>query len=175
MVDLQIFDTLGQEKYDSLTNAFYRQSDAVMFVFDISNRESFYDISHWLRRAHENGCIASDADSEDKNFYYHLYAKYSVLVGNKSDLSHIERRVSYWEATLVASKFNLKYFETSVVENSNVFLVYYDIMKEFHLKESQMDDWTTTVNTFGTDSTFRLSKRASTTKNEGLVTKCCRN
>ena len=38
---LQIWDTAGQEKYQSLGFSFYRGADACVLVYDITNRESF--------------------------------------------------------------------------------------------------------------------------------------
>jgi len=37
----QIWDTAGQERFQGLGTAFYRGSDGVIFVFDVTNRKSF--------------------------------------------------------------------------------------------------------------------------------------
>ena len=46
-VTLQIWDTAGQERYQSLGRAFYRGAEACVLVFDITNRQSFDNLSTW--------------------------------------------------------------------------------------------------------------------------------
>ena len=47
-VMLRIWDTSGQERFLSITQNFYRNANGVIFVFDITNRESFKNIKIWL-------------------------------------------------------------------------------------------------------------------------------
>ena len=46
-VNLQIWDTAGQEKFQSLGYAFYRGADSCALVFDITNHKSFENLSKW--------------------------------------------------------------------------------------------------------------------------------
>ncbi|KAH8924819.1 ras-domain-containing protein, partial [Atractiella rhizophila] len=46
---IQLWDTAGQERYRALTQLYYRDSKAIVLVYDITNRQSFVDIEHWLR------------------------------------------------------------------------------------------------------------------------------
>ncbi len=45
---LHIWDTAGSEKFDAIARQYYRLADAVMVVFDWTNRQSFDRVSHWL-------------------------------------------------------------------------------------------------------------------------------
>ena len=47
LVKLQIWDTAGQEKYNSLQGLFYRGSDGCIIVFDITNMQSFQQTLKW--------------------------------------------------------------------------------------------------------------------------------
>ena len=49
-ITLQIWDTAGQERFDSLGVAFYRGADAVMLVYDITNKDSFQSIEKWRKK-----------------------------------------------------------------------------------------------------------------------------
>ena len=40
-VKLQIWDIAGQERYQAITKAYYRGANVIVFVFDITKRESF--------------------------------------------------------------------------------------------------------------------------------------
>ena len=48
-IKLQIWDTAGQDKYKTITRNYYRNSDGVLIVFSIDDRESFYSVStYWF-------------------------------------------------------------------------------------------------------------------------------
>ena len=99
---LQIWDTAGQERFKTITSSYYRGSDGILLVFDISSRFSFKHIEMW----------------------YSQILKYSqskipmCLVGNKSDVS--KRCVSREEAQEFANKIGMPYIETSAKNNSNI-------------------------------------------------------
>ena len=44
---LHIWDTLGQEKFKSLSKLFFRQSAGAFLVYDCTNIESFYALESW--------------------------------------------------------------------------------------------------------------------------------
>ena len=46
---LNIWDTIGQEQYRQLTKLFYNNSKIVIFVYDITNRESFNNLKYWVK------------------------------------------------------------------------------------------------------------------------------
>jgi len=49
-IKLQIWDTAGQDKYKTITQNYYRNSQGVFIVFGIDSRDSFHSvrISHSL-------------------------------------------------------------------------------------------------------------------------------
>jgi small GTP-binding protein len=72
-VTLDIWDTAGQERYSQLAPMYYRGSDAVISVYDVTCKKSFYKALTWIK----------ETDSQQA---------YSVLVGNKIDIQ--DREVS---------------------------------------------------------------------------------
>lgn len=44
-IKLQIWDTAGQDKYKTITQNYYRNSQGVLIVFSIDSRESFQSVS----------------------------------------------------------------------------------------------------------------------------------
>ena len=46
---LNVHDTAGQEKYRSLSKSFFRNVDAVLFVYAVNNLESFQNIKDWIQ------------------------------------------------------------------------------------------------------------------------------
>jgi len=41
IVKVQIFDTAGQERFKTITKAYYRNADGALLIYDISNAGSF--------------------------------------------------------------------------------------------------------------------------------------
>jgi len=90
-VMLNLWDTAGQEKFQSLTPSYYRGAHVILLAYDITKRESFLHLPKWL-------------DECD------LYASSNVLkilVGDKIDLD--DKKVSAEEAKDFARKNNLKF------------------------------------------------------------------
>ena len=47
---LKIADTIGQEKHRSLSSLLSKNCDGVIFVYDITNDDSFNDLYSWIRQ-----------------------------------------------------------------------------------------------------------------------------
>ena len=67
---LNLWDTAGQEKYESITKIFLKKSEIVIFVYDITDAKSFKDLEKWIKLTEE--MIDND----------HVCG----IVGNKEDL-----------------------------------------------------------------------------------------
>jgi small GTP-binding protein len=102
-VKLNIWDTAGQEKFRSMTRAYFRSSSAAFLVFDVANRASFASADLWLKDAQK----LTPSNSV------------KILVGNKADLA-AARAVSRQEAEAFAEKNGLAYFETSALSGERI-------------------------------------------------------
>ena len=104
----QIWDTAGQEKYQSLSSNYFKRSQGILIVFDITNKNSFNDVKNWVK-------MITDVTNEKCILY---------LVGNKKDLED-KRQVSV-EAAKKFSKENgiTKYIETSIFDNDKLEFIY---------------------------------------------------
>jgi len=109
-VTLQLWDTAGQEQFNSIGFAFYRGANCCILVFDMSNRESFESLEKWKRDFIEH---ANPTDPEQFPF---------IVVGNKNDL---EKVVTAEEAVEWCSKNRIdQFFETCAKDGVNVDLVF---------------------------------------------------
>ena len=102
-VKLQIWDTAGQEKYQAINKAYYRDAVGVFLVFSIDSHESFEHINNWITTVRQ---------------YCHPKAKF-IVVGNKCDLTK-KRNVTTEEATKFAEINGIPYIETSACTGANV-------------------------------------------------------
>ncbi|XP_065573008.1 ras and EF-hand domain-containing protein homolog isoform X2 [Artemia franciscana] len=55
-VTLQLWDTAGQERFRSMTQTYFRRSDGVILIFDVSNERSLLDIREWFSLVEPNDC-----------------------------------------------------------------------------------------------------------------------
>jgi small GTP-binding protein len=95
-IEVQIWDTAGQEQYRSLSPVYFRSASAALLVFDVTNRTSFESLDDWLQ-------LFKKSNSENTLVF---------VVGNKIDLVE-ERKVTIEEARDWARKHSSSYFETS--------------------------------------------------------------
>ena len=101
-IRLQIWDTAGQERFHSITKNIYRNANGVIFVFDVTNNESYKNIKNWIKDL-EN--IQSDIKS--------------IIIGNKIDLDD-KREIKKNDIESLANKYNMQFLETSAKNNINV-------------------------------------------------------
>jgi len=109
-LDLSVWDTAGQEKYQSLAPLYYRGAIAAILVYDICNSPSYDALTQWLNRLKEFG---------PKELI-------KIIVGNKCDLQE-QRQVMKGKAELFAMKENCLYLETSARDNVNVEQIFHEI------------------------------------------------
>jgi small GTP-binding protein len=102
LVNVHIKDTLGQERFESLSQIYYRKADGILLVYDISNQESFEKIKNNYIKEIKNNCPK------------HVKV---ILLGNKTDL---ERKIDITQASSLAEENNYIYKETSCIQNKNV-------------------------------------------------------
>ena len=96
-------DTAGQERFRTITTAYYRGAMGIMLVYDVTNEKSFDNIRNWIRNIEENA--AADVEK--------------MILGNKCDLDE-SRVVSYERGKLLAEEHQVKFMETSAKSARNV-------------------------------------------------------
>ena len=114
---IQIWDTAGQENYRSITRAYYKNSVCALVVYDISNKESFNNISTWIE----------DCKNQSPKTIY------MILVGNKCDLEE-RREVTYEEGKELADKYGMQFYETSAKNGKNVEELFFNSAEEISKK-----------------------------------------
>ncbi|KAF7233103.1 hypothetical protein EG68_07935 [Paragonimus skrjabini miyazakii] len=102
-IRLQIWDTAGQEKFRSLTKSYYRDSNAVILVYDIGRSDTFVHTKSWMCEINAN--VLSNT----------LIA----LVGNKADEDK-DRVVSKVDGERLAKESGALFWETSAKTGTNV-------------------------------------------------------
>lgn len=111
-IQIVISDTAGQEKYNAIPKMYYRNINAFVIVYDVTDSDSFERINFWLEDIKLNG---------NKNSFI-------FIVGNKTDVSDY-RTISYEKANSFVEKMNnddpinnqkIPYAEVSAKNGNNV-------------------------------------------------------
>mmetsp|Transcript_57276 Transcript_57276/g.124434 ORF Transcript_57276/g.124434 Transcript_57276/m.124434 type:complete len:204 (-) Transcript_57276:433-1044(-) len=95
-INMAIWDTAGQERFHALGPIYYRDADAALLVFDITDTESFAKVKNWVRELRKmvgEGIVL-------------------LIAGNKTDLER-QRLVGQQSAQEYASSVGACYAETS--------------------------------------------------------------
>ena len=71
-IEVQLWDTAGQERFRSITATYYKSSQGLLLMYDITKRETFSNVENWIENVN---------DSLGNNNDYLI-----VLMGNKLDL-----------------------------------------------------------------------------------------
>ena len=101
VVQVQVWDTAGQAAFHKITASYYKGSNAILLVYDISDRATLTNIEYWMKsireRAAENVKVA--------------------LLGNKMDLRDVAGHdcVTRAEGQKTADKYKVLYVETSAM------------------------------------------------------------
>ena len=99
---LKIWDTSGQEKYNSILENFLINTDGIFIVFNLAEKETFY---HAINRI-----------KEVKEFNKNINL---ILIGNELDESN-KMEISKETISRFVQKYNLKYFETNPKNGKNI-------------------------------------------------------
>ena len=121
-VNLEIWDTAGEERYESLAPLYYRKAHAAIIVYDITDPDTFQRAKMWVKElkehAHPNVVIA--------------------LTGNKADLAS-KRMVNYEEAEAYAKENSLLLMDTSAKTAMNVKEIFHAIAETLPTRQPKQE------------------------------------
>ncbi|MFX0004137.1 MAG: GTP-binding protein [Candidatus Hodarchaeota archaeon] len=108
-ISLFLWDIGAQEYFKRYRKAYYKGAQAAFIVFDLTNKDSFYNVMNWLNELNE--------------FREHEISV--VIVGNKRDLKQerdVDREEAETLAEMLSEKYNKKisYIETSALSGENI-------------------------------------------------------
>ena len=115
---MKIWDTAGQERFKSMSVQVIKNSDAVILVYAIDDKNTFKALDLWLRKLNET----SD-----------LTKKPIIIIGNKSDVEESKRQVTEAEGRLYAQSKGYHFYETSAKTGANVKEAFNDIFEQLYV------------------------------------------
>nr|XP_029120320.1 ras-related protein Rab-21 isoform X3 [Elaeis guineensis] len=109
-ITLSIWDTAGQERFHALGPIYYRDADAALLVYDITDNDTFVRVRKWVKELQQ---MAS------KNIIM-------TIAANKSDLVR-SKKFDIQEAESYAAAIGSKLFLTSAKSGTGVEEAFLDI------------------------------------------------
>lgn len=125
-INIQIWDTAGQEKFRSIVPMYFRNASAAIAVFDIGRKSTYKNIGGWIKQFLD---VVGDGA-----FVY--------IAANKCDLVD-EMDVDLKEAREWAEKNKFKFFETSAKNGKNVKMLSMELAHDLYLLSSSKIETTT--------------------------------
>ena len=111
-IKFEIWDTAGHEKFRTITTSYYKSAQAIIILYDITQKTSFDHIKNWI----------TEIDKFGKQ------GVLKVIVGNKSDLES-NRKISKKDAENLALKYGVKLWEVSAKDNTNIEDMFIDTIR----------------------------------------------
>ena len=149
-IKLQIWDTARQERFRTITTAYYRGAMGIMLIYDVTDERSFNNIRNWIRNIDQYA-----SEGVDK-----------ILIGNKCD--DLERRVVESErGAELAREYGLKFIETSAKNNINVEEAFYTLSRDIKkrlIDTGKLDEHSGAIS--GSGIRVDLKKNSETDQNE---------
>ncbi|MHA1785975.1 MAG: GTP-binding protein [Candidatus Helarchaeota archaeon] len=103
-IKFSIFDIAGQKYFRKVRKQYYRGSQAIIYVYDVTRKETLDGIKKW------RDDVESVLEGQELK---------SLLIGNKIDLEN-QRQVDMMEGKSFADEMGLPYIETSAKNGTNV-------------------------------------------------------
>lgn len=125
LVQVQVWDTAGQEQFHKITTSYYKGAQGIMLVYDVTDRASLANIEYWI-----------------KNIKHHASDQVQVaLVGNKTDLrsANTDPTKKFCEMVHgreIAAKYGIPFFETSAKDSFNVEIAFLSLVEHIVLGSS---------------------------------------
>ena len=116
MVTLDIMDTAGQERYNSLPRSYYRNANGIVLVYSCDDTDSFLALPEWLNRSRQCSLDCLPV---------------FILLGNKKDTG--QRTISLEEGDTFSKQEGMFFLETSArVNGDNINTAFQTLVKLFN-------------------------------------------
>ena len=150
---LEVWDTVGQEKYKAMAQIFFKNSNAVILVYDITNKNSFDELTtYWI----------------DKIKEYNSNNLILAIAGNKSDL-YFKEQIKEEEGRKFAQKIDAIYRLTSAKNGEGIKELFNEIGKKYLMKKNNKENNNNNLNEDDDKKNIVLTNSNVNKKNEVMI------
>ena len=142
-ISFDIWDTAGQERYRSVSSIFYKEAYLCIFVYDITEPNSFENIkNYWYKTVMENASPKIILG----------------IAGNKNDLYEKEK-VKEKEVQKFCKEIDALYFSTSALLNNSIDDMFTKLGKKFIASQTFQNLWNTIIGSDGKKLNLKDNKK----------------
>lgn len=155
IIKIVLWDTAGQEKYRSISKNFFQDAQAIIMVYDITDKQSLESIvEFWFKELNKY--------REDDVLFY--------LVGNKCDLDEQRELIDQYRNDFLQMN-DMKYMEVSSFSGLNVAKLFEEVITLLYEKEckSRKNEMFLNYDVISTKSNKSRNSRKS--KNNSILSK----
>ncbi|KAJ9101159.1 GTPase Ypt2 [Naganishia friedmannii] len=105
--------TIGQERFRTITTAYYRGAMGILLVYDVTDEKSFQNIRTWYQNVEQHA-----SEGVDK-----------ILIGNKCDWDE-KRAVTLEQGRQLADELGIRFVETSAKDNEGVEEAFFTLARD---------------------------------------------
>jgi len=120
-IQIQLWDTAGQELYRAVTKSYYREAMGALLVYDITKADTFEHIASWYREIQ----VVNQTEKLP-----------ILIIGNKADMEN-ERMVPLADAQQYANTNGFLHIETSARQGNDCQKAFQLLFQEIHKIQSQ--------------------------------------
>ena len=103
---LLMVDTAGQERFHSLSKSYFKKAEGVLFMYDVTKKETFLNINKWLKNMKEA--------TSTEDLFCGIIGNKIDLVGEKYYNEKNDREETYYNEV---SKEELENFKNHLIED----------------------------------------------------------
>lgn len=114
-INVQFWDTAGQEQFRSMNKMYYRDANAVVIMYDITRPSTFDHIKMWLEEI-------------EQNINENIHDLDITIIGNKTDLDS-KRMVPRNSINNLKESYNFTYEETSIKNEEGINIIFDNLVQ----------------------------------------------
>ncbi|RSH77215.1 GTP-binding protein [Apiotrichum porosum] len=109
----QLTSNAGQERFRTITTAYYRGAMGILIVYDVTDEKSFNNVRTWHSQIEQHASAGVN----------------KILIGNKCDWDE-KRAVTLEQGRALADEFGLRFLETSAKANEGVEEAFFTLARD---------------------------------------------
>ena len=176
IIQLQIFDTAGQERFRSVAKNLYKGADGILIVYDISDQKTFDSIEEWIESLEEKIDLLKVGIIIAENKYDLFKEKLKLEELKKNESLPKEEEENYkilMEKNFVTDemknnfkkKYNYEIMKTSAKDNFNINEIFNKLIEKIITLKKKKE---LTPDNTNKENTLKLDKPNKNKKKKGL-------
>eukprot|EP00484_Ammonia_sp_Unknown_P001486 CAMPEP_0197020892 /NCGR_PEP_ID=MMETSP1384-20130603/1759_1 /TAXON_ID=29189 /ORGANISM="Ammonia sp." /LENGTH=224 /DNA_ID=CAMNT_0042448615 /DNA_START=59 /DNA_END=733 /DNA_ORIENTATION=+ len=123
-VNLEIYDTAGQQEFSTMQDEYYRTGDGFLLVYNITSGISYNGLQDTYNKLLKARSVVNENGPPPP----------IVVAGNKCDLTHL-RQVTVSDGKKLANQWDCPFFETSAKEKINNLAIFEELVRQIERKK----------------------------------------